>query len=358
MAATPEFNFYERMFTMIGDTLNTYVNDTATNIIDAIQPVAVSLIAIYIMFWGWAMMRGMIQEPVTDGFTRMIRITVIIAIALNIGHYNGFLSDWLWNIPDELIAKMGLGDEASSSQYLDDLTHSVFEFKKSFSEAAYSNGNPLGIPDLGLMATGWLVFLMGLAATAYAAFLLVLSKIALAVLLGIGPIFVLALLFDATKQFFNTWIGQAINYIFLVLLAAATVKVILAVLESYLGAVTSVSDDPGINHAVPAIAFSGVGLLVLVQMPSIASALGGGVAVGTLGAANALYGKVKGGAKDSAKFGKGIATGQTVSDMRGRRRTKQLNANWASKNPSRTRQLYQKAVQGRGDKPNTIEKKR
>ena len=61
------FHFYENAFTKVDNGLSTYVNDVASNIIDAITPVTTSLLAIYVMLWGWAMMRGMITEPVTDG---------------------------------------------------------------------------------------------------------------------------------------------------------------------------------------------------------------------------------------------------------------------------------------------------
>jgi len=53
--------------------------------------------------------------------------------------------------------------------------------------------------------------------------------------------------------------------------------------------------DPALDQALPAIVFSIIGALALVQMPAMASALGGGVALGTLGAVGWAYGKTKGG---------------------------------------------------------------
>lgn len=57
--AASDFHFYSRMFTELSNALSTYVNDTATNIIGAITPVATTLVSIYVMLWGWSMMRGL-----------------------------------------------------------------------------------------------------------------------------------------------------------------------------------------------------------------------------------------------------------------------------------------------------------
>jgi type IV secretion system protein VirB6 len=141
-------------------------------------------------------------------------------------------------------------------------------------------------------------------ATLYAGFLLVLSKIALAVLLALGPLFILTSLFESTKRFFDVWIGQAVNYVFLVMLTAATIKLLFTIVSMYLDAVfgtyaSTGGADPNYTEIFPMLALCGIGVLVLVQMPSIASALGGGVALSTLGAARWTYAKATGTASNT-----------------------------------------------------------
>ncbi|KXB17468.1 type IV secretion system protein [Xylella fastidiosa] len=218
------------MFTELSNALNTYVNDTAANIIGAITPVATTLLTIYVILWGWSMMRGVISEPITDGVGRIVRLAVICGIALKIGYYNGFISDFLWNAPDEMANYLGGGDRESNAAFLDTL----------------------------------------------------MSKMYL-------------IMFEPTKRFFDAWLGQALNYVFLVILTAAAIKLILSILQAYLTDARGVLDDPSLNQALPAIVFSIIGVLVMVQMPSKASALGGGVAISSLGAVAFAYGKAKGG---------------------------------------------------------------
>jgi type IV secretion system protein VirB6 len=92
-----------------------------------------------------------------------------------------------------------------------------------------------------------------------------------------------------------------LNYVFLVMLTAATIKLLFTILSTYLDAVFSSyalsgGADPNYSAIFPMIALSAIGCLALVQMPTIASALGGGVAVSSLGAVRWSYNKAVGSA--------------------------------------------------------------
>ena len=293
--AASNFHFYSRMFTELSTALSSYVNDTATSIIGAITPVATTLVTIYVMLWGWSMMRGVISEPITDGVGRIVRLALITGVALQIGYYNGFLADMLWNSPDALAGYVGGGSGTSNAAYLDTLMSKMYDFGDAYYQKAYAGA--IVFPKLGLLFMAFAIWAAGILATGYGAFLLALAKIGLAVALGVGPLFILLTIFEPTKRFFDAWLGQALNYVFLVMLSAATIKLIMAILQHYLSdASGAVLADPALDQALPAIVFSIIGALALMQMPAMASALGGGVALGTLGAVAWAYGKAKGGA--------------------------------------------------------------
>lgn len=293
--ADSSFSFYSTLFSQLSSALSSYVNTTASNVMGAISPVATTLLTIYVMLWGWSMMRGAISEPITDGVSRIVRLAIIVAVATQMGYYGGFISDWLWNAPDALASYVGGGSGTSNASYLDSLMSKMYDFGDAYYQKSLANKNVIGIPDIGLLVMAWIIWVVGIISTGYGAFLLALSKMALAIALGVGPIFVLLLIFEPTKRFFDAWMGQVLNYVFLVMLSAGAIKLIMKVLETYLNAAGSVVSDPALNQALPAIAFAVIGALVLVQMPSMASALGGGVAVGTLGAVGWAYGRAKGG---------------------------------------------------------------
>jgi type IV secretion system protein VirB6 len=291
-------HFYETTFTMVNQSLSTYITDVASNIIDSFTPVTTTLLIIYVVLWGVAMIRGMITEPVIDGFSRIARLSLIVGIALNVGRYNGYISDFLWNTPDALAGYVasGYSDGYNNVQYLDSLLNQIYDLADMFWTQANATST-FGMPDLVLLISGFFIIGVGAAATGFAAFLLIISKMALAIILAIGPIFLLLIMFEPTKRFFNAWIGQAMNFVFLAVLTSAAIKLILSILQAYLTDVmqSGLMTQPSVNLAIPAIILCFIGFLVLQQLPSIASALGGGVAIGTLGSVAWAYGRAKGG---------------------------------------------------------------
>lgn len=72
------------------------------------------------------------------------------------------------------------------------------------------------------MALGVVVFIVTLCLTAFAVFLLLLAKLLVAVTLGLGPIFVVFCLFDATRQWFKNWIGSLVTLVIFQLVIHAT----------------------------------------------------------------------------------------------------------------------------------------
>ena len=286
-----EFAFYQSLFSRLSIALEAHFSTTAGNVAAAFTPVATTLMCLYLVFWGFTVMRGMASETVLEGAVRLVKMAFIVAFAINVGIYNSYLASLLWAAPDALASVVAGGSGESSMHFLDSLALQFFELAQSFTDSAYADSGLTGLPDLSLWAAGWAVLAGGLLMTGYAAFLFVLAKIALSILLGIGAIFILMTLFDATKHFFMVWIGQCLNYVFLVLLTASSVRLVMTIISSYLDAALSHASDPAIIHALPAIAFSLIGILVMVQLPSVAAALGGGAALGTQNAAGRLYAK-------------------------------------------------------------------
>ena len=291
------FSFYSTLFSKLDASLDAYWSSAASGMASAIAPVATTLVTIYVILWGWSLMRGIISEPVTDGIARIIRLTIIVALAINIGIYNGYLARFLWELPDALANIVAGGHSGNNAMhFIDQLMGQFYELAQAFNDKAYADTGITGLPDLGLWLAGWAILIAGTIVTGYTAFLFTLAKMALAILLGIGPACVLMTLFEPTKRFFDMWMGQALNYVFLVLLAASAVRLIMGIIQSYMGAaIGTASGDPSVVLALPAVIFCIVGLLVMMQLPSIASALGGGVAVGTLGAVGWAYGRATGG---------------------------------------------------------------
>lgn len=339
-------DFYEYFMTVLTSSLETYWLDVSQSMATAIAPVVYTLLLLYTFFWGWSMMRGLIKEPLMDGTTRILRITTITVIALNMAYYNDFLADMLWNTPDALanvVANSVHSNPNSNMQFLDQMMFNFYKAGEIFNDQANLESGYVGMPDLTLWVTGFFIWLSGVLVTGFAAFLYALAKTMIALLLGIGPIFIALTLFDTTKKFFDAWLGQVVNFVIMIVLTAGTVQLILSIINGFLinpVIVAQMALEPSVNQALPAIIFSLIALLVMIQIPSVSSALGGGVAVGTLGAIGQAYQKIKG----VGSSAKDVASGKTLSDYRSLRRQKALNARWARDNPALPTKLYRKVT--------------
>jgi type IV secretion system protein VirB6 len=308
-------HLYEMIFNTVDNSLSTYVRDNATNIIASIEPTARTLYIIYVMFLGTAMLMGLIKNDlVMEIAKRTIRIGVIFTIALKIGYYNDFIGDFLWKTPDALAGYLvsGYSDSASNIQYLDGLFNKIQGLGENFFVQAHAMSS-YGIPDLVFMACGGLIIIFGGALTGFAAFFLIMSKMFLAILLALGPIFVLLIMFEPTKKLFDGWIGQCLNYVFLPVLIAAGIKLIFTILETYLNAHNLIT----VNVAIQTIILSFIGVLVIRQLPSVASALGGGVAVSSLGAVGWTYDSVNKLARSLLPKNQGRPAAQPASQITG-----------------------------------------
>lgn len=108
---------------------------------------------------------------------------------------------------------------------------------------------------------------------------LLMAKVALSILAGLGPLFIVALIFPATERFFNLWLGQVLNYILLVVLYAAAFGFMMSIFKGYM---EQTKMDGLMNVACTV---GGVGILsfsmliVLRQLPSMAASLAGGAAL-------------------------------------------------------------------------------
>jgi type IV secretion system protein VirB6 len=161
------FKFYQEIFSKLDSGLETYWNGVASNFVSAITPVATTLVSIYVMLWGWSMMRGVIQEPIGDGVGRIFRLTLITAIALNIGYYNGFLADMLWKSPDALagVVASDYSDSTNNMQFLDNLMSKFYDMGQAYNDKAHADSGVTGLPDLCLWITGVIIWFVGIAAT-------------------------------------------------------------------------------------------------------------------------------------------------------------------------------------------------
>ena len=264
-------NVSDRILSNIDTATITYINGTFVNLWGAISVSFRNILVLWIILYGLAIWRGLVKTPVQEFAWTMLKFAVIYGLISTWGLFSGIVVQFITNTPDAMAGVISGGNTGTT--------------------ASHAIGNvyikAIAVADNAMSARGWFMpYLLGglilLAATLmmiYALFLIALSKVALAVLVGLGPLFILMLMFKQTQKVFEAWLQQIINYMLIVILTVG----VLGLMETIAAnAVTAIPPDGiSLGDVIPAAITFLITFLLLTQVMTIASALGGGIALTT-----------------------------------------------------------------------------
>ncbi|WP_455289953.1 type IV secretion system protein [Cupriavidus necator] len=305
MPATPNIQIH--IFTTLFDAFTNAVTATITtgsaNVIALISPLMAAGFGIYVTLVMVLYWTGRTDQPIVDFFLKMVAWAAILTAGMNIGYYTSYVVPFFNGIGDDL-AQALLGHGSSSvPAALDTLAGAYLNGVMQI----YQDAGGFGETMTALLMIA-VVVLLGGTFLAIAAAFLILAKFALGVLLALGPLFISAALFPATRKFFDAWAGQCLNYAFLVSLFAATAALELNFATSHVS--TAFSWQGLMEMAVMGMVF----IVIAFELPSLASALAGGVGISALvsgavsrGVARGAMGAAKGAGAAAAGLGRGGA---------------------------------------------------
>ena len=264
-------NVSDRILNNIDTATLKYIDDTFANLWGAISVSFRDILVLWIILYGLAIWRGLVKTPVQEFAWTMLKFAVIYGLISTWDLFSGIVVAFITNTPDAMAGVISGGDTGTTASR---------EMGQVYITA-------MAAADKAMSARGWFMpYLLGglilLAATLmmiYALFLIALSKIALAVLVGLGPLFILMLMFKQTQKVFEAWLQQIINYMLIVILTVSVLGFMKAIAAN---AVTAIPPDGiSLGDVMPAAITFLITFLLLTQVMTIASALGGGGALTT-----------------------------------------------------------------------------
>jgi type IV secretion system protein VirB6 len=270
-------------FSSVDSVFVSFFSSGASRVATSVRPAFNTLVTLYVVLWGIALWRGLIQEPMSDGVTRILKIVLIGTFALNSGVYSPQIAQAIFKTPDELAGVLVSGaSTASTGDALDQALQQGTATGQRFTDAM-SVTSP--ILSVGLLFQAILVWIFTVVLVGYAAALILLSKVGLSIVLALGPLFIALLLFEPTRQFFTGWLSQAIHGLMTYVVAVAIVALGMQFFQSAATASLNSMDTatPQFTALFPLLIVGGAVFLTLMQAGAIASALANGVQIGTLG---------------------------------------------------------------------------
>lgn len=280
----PELAIYEWLYGEFDTILTSYIAGTSSDIIAAITPTAYILFGIYVVLWGFSMVRGLIEEPVMDGLMRMVKMAIILGFALGAGRYQADIVTFFTDTPTRLADYMAFGSSSaetggvSTAQALDNLINATIET----AGAAWDKMNFLNPGTaIGLALASIMILIGGLAFTVSAGVAILVAKIAMALLLALGPLFIMMLMFKTTQRFFEQWFHQVLNYMIMLVLLLAVASLFLRMCQEIITTSQALVDSDPLQAVTLVLVVSMSCLALLMNVPQIASALAGGLGLQT-----------------------------------------------------------------------------
>ena len=289
-------SFVSEFLTYVDTTLNGFTQGTYDALVTSHQTEILLVLTIYVALYGWAVLNAWIETTLTDAVKRVVSMAVVVMLATQWSYFSIFGYDVFTAGPAKLIAAMthGAMDPAS-------LLDQVFDKGVRAGYALMQEG---GWSDMGLVVIGALVAFGTVVVVGYSLFLIVLAKIALAILLGLAPLFLLFLLFNATRDFFGQWLRQIFNFALIPVLVFGMSAVMLKFVDSSLTRL-EVATTSRLGEVTFLLLIGFILVMLLRQVMGIAAGLGGGIQLATLGMTARLGGMFSGaGTKLGTSFGR------------------------------------------------------
>jgi len=274
------------MFTWLGGKLttilSTYVLGVVSSLMTSITPIALSALTLWVILYGWAVLRNEVSESVPSFVWKVAKIGLVLAFALESALYVTDVAGAALSLATG-VATTFLPDSAPTttvtSPYL-----LLDEFNDNASRQIADIMKDAGITRLDLLLAAAVFSIGSVAFLCIAVFVVTLSTVFTTFIIAIGPLFVLCLAWKPTQRFFDSWLSMLLNAAVLTWFAFFALglstyigqEMFRGIAEGggFLGAAINVLGE-SLRYCVLMIVMA----IICFQAPSLASALTGGAAV-------------------------------------------------------------------------------
>jgi len=277
------------LFQFVGETFDNaaaaFVSPAAANLAATLGPVALTGTTLYLLLMGYMTMAGYVGSPFAVVVKHAAKVAVISAFAFNSVNYMSWVVETIDGLQVGISSAITPGAGSATSMYqtldasLDRAFGLVGDCLSNANDAGLNVGSALSWMFCALaIGLGSLVFVLLGGAT------VITAKLSLAVLFGLGPFFIMCLMWPVTAKFFDSWFSQVMNYTLTIVIVAVYLTLAGAAFDRFIAG-ADVSADGQNSPAFAALQILGLTCLLsylLAQIGGLASGLAGGVSTAAM----------------------------------------------------------------------------
>ncbi len=219
-----DFVFFRSILSYPRKRIDEFGIELLGNMMAWVDSIALILMTLWVLIQGFRIVTGRSRDSMMILVTNMARAALIVSVATSMAMFGGSLKNFLIKDVKNEITYVVTGKNDSQEDQIDtglawmQVGLSGIDAIKVLDDGTLRDDKNRALRAVGL-GTG------GPAVTAGA--MLLLHEVALALFIGLGPLFILCLLFDQTKQLFQRWLFYGIGTMFSMAVLAAMVSIAL-----------------------------------------------------------------------------------------------------------------------------------
>lgn len=275
------FVFFTIINNWLSNEIYSFQNSLLTNMSMLIGGVALIVVTLWVMFHGYRIVTGQSQQPMMMLVGDSLRAVVIVMCATSMGATG---SQLYWTLTDgtsTAIVQLVTNSNTGPFQQID-TNLAEMQIAMSTIDTIEDGGNSHIASDLA--RDKWMSGIGVAGPAVVAGSLLLLNKVALALFIGLGPLFILCLLFKQSAPLFQKWLLYGIGTVFslavLSIMVTIAMKMLMAVTAAYVAQYVAsmattggAASTDGLNSM--ALQQGGIGLILttlLISAPPMAAA--------------------------------------------------------------------------------------
>lgn len=222
-------NFASDLLKGVDNVIGTFVQTGYQNLVSNNRDVITLALILYVAWMGYQYLSRTLEMDVMNLAKHIALLSAVYGVLMRWDLFYLFFYNVFTNEPALLgkaLIQSGNGWHGESTLGALD---AIFWKGMHLSQTLFSGGNVYHLQNyffalVIFMATG--LECLG------ALFLLMYAKIAMALLLVLAPLFLMFLLWDTLRNFFNQWLGQLFNYAFIPLVTCGILMITLSLAEA------------------------------------------------------------------------------------------------------------------------------
>lgn len=220
----PNMVFFQEINGFLDDEIGEFAGNLLGRVVTVAGSAALTLLTLWILVQGYRIATGLSREPMMALVGDALKAVLVIGIATGAAAGGGSTYRILTDGLGDIVSQVVTGDEDGGAYEDIDKALAIMQVALQVIDAIDHGGDL--ITEQRKSRAMWFAG-VGLGGPAIiAASMLLLNKVAIALVVGLGPIFILCLLFRATRQLFSKWLYYGLGTLFS--LALLTVMVTLA----------------------------------------------------------------------------------------------------------------------------------